>query len=79
MISEKSNKAFTVTGRDMSGSLRLVLSWPRHINLWERDMLWPRDHKYHNIICALVVLIECFMSILNNCILLKLIVVLIYL
>ncbi len=32
-------------GGDMFGSLRLVLSWPRHINSWERDnMWWPRDH-----------------------------------
>ncbi len=32
-------------GGDMFGSLRLVLSWPRHINSWERDnMLWPRDN-----------------------------------
>ncbi len=32
-------------GGDMFGSLRLVLSWPQHINSWERDnMSWPRDH-----------------------------------
>ncbi len=45
MISEKSNEAFTVTGRG-HGPLRLVLLWPLYINSWERDnMLWPRDVK----------------------------------
>ncbi len=28
----------------MFGSLRLVLSWPQHINSWERDYIsWPRN------------------------------------
>ncbi len=41
----------------MFGSLRLVLSWPQHINSWERDnMSWPRDHFVKVMKCIICVI-----------------------